>query len=449
MSTVAGQGAPRLSRSLGLFELLVMGVIMVQPTAPMPPFGAMSDAAKGHVVTTVLIAMFAMMLTAISYGRMARAYPLAGSAYSYVGREIHPALGFVTGWTMLLDYVVNPLICVIWCSKALMGLFPGTPYAPWAIFFALLFTGLNLRGIRATARTNELLTLLMGGVVVWTLWACWRYILGQPHLGPADFTRPFYDPDLFSWSLLSNGASIAVLTYIGFDGISTLSEEVKNPRRNILLGTVGTCLIIGVLSAVQVYSAQMVWPAREAYPDIDTAYLHVAGRAGGSALFGVLSWTLVVASIGSASGAMLAGARLLYGMGRDGALPRSFFGYIHPVRHIPSRNVMLVGAICAIGAFIISYQRGAELLNFGALIGFMGVNLSALMHYYVRGRDRRLSFLIPPVIGFLVCFYLWLSLSWPAKIAGLLWLALGLGYGWYKTRGFQSDLIRFEPPPED
>lgn len=448
MSGASANPAPKLTRALGLSQLLVMGVIMVQPTAPMPPFGAMSDAGRGHVVTTVLIAMFAMLLTAISYGRMARAYPLAGSAYSYVAREIHPALGFVTGWTMLLDYVVNPLICVIWCSKALMGLFPGTPFAPWAVFFALLFTGLNLRGIQATARTNQLLTLFMGGVVVWTLYACWRFIFARPDLSPAEFTRPFYDPASFSWAHLSNGASIAVLTYIGFDGISTLSEEVKDPRRNILRGIVGTCLIIGVLSAVQVYSAQMVWPSAEAYPDIDTAYLHIAGRAGGELLFQVLSWTLVVASIGSASGGMLAGARLLYGMGRDGALPRSFFGFIHPLRHIPSRNVLLIGALCLVGAFVMSYQRGAELLNFGALIGFMGVNLSALLHYYVRGRDRSWSFLLPPVAGFVVCLYLFLSLSLPAKLAGAGWLLFGLAYGWYKTRGFREDLIRFDAPEE-
>ena len=440
--------APRLHRSLGLFELLVMGVIMVQPTAPMPPFGAISAGGNGHVVTVVLMAMFAMMLTAIAYGRMARAYPYAGSAYSYVAREIHPSMGYITGWSMLLDYVVNPLICTIWCAKALLTLSPAMPYAFWAIFFALLFTGLNLRGIRATARTNEILTVVMGLVVVWTITAMVRYVLNQ-NPAAADFVRPFYDPQMFSWRAISNGASIAVLTYIGFDGISTLSEEVKNPRRNILLGTVGTCLIIGILSVIQVYWGQMVWPAREAYPDIDTAYIHIAGRAGGEALFMTLSWILVLATIGSASGAMLAGARLLYGMGRDGAIPKSFFGYIHPVRRVPSRNVLLIGGACLIGAFLISYQMGAELLNFGALIGFMGVNLSSLLHYYVRGRDRHWSHLVFPTLGFLVCFYLWLSLSWPAKIVGVSWMMFGLIYGAVKTRGFRKGLISFEVPPED
>jgi amino acid transporter len=420
-----------------------MGVIMVQPTAPMPPFGAISAGANGHVVTTVLIAMFAMMLTALSYGRMARAYPQAGSAYTYVAREIHPALGYLTGWSMLLDYVVNPLICTIWCAKAIMALFPGTPYAAAAVFFALLFTGLNLRGIQATARTNEALAAAMGIVVIWMIAATVRYLMRLPELTPEMFTRPFYDPGMFSWKMLSNGASIAVLTYIGFDGISTLSEEVKNPRRNILLGIVGTCFIIGVLSTIEVYAAQLVWPASQPYPDIDTAYIHIAGRAGGKLLFTVMSWTLVVATIGSASGAMLAGARLLYGMGRDNAIPKKIFGYLHPVRRVPSRNVVVIGGVCLVGAFLMSYQTGAELLNFGALIGFMGVNLSSLMHYYVRERDRHWTHLVVPAAGFVVCLYLWLSLSVIAKIAGASWLVFGLIYGAWKTGGFKRDVIHF------
>jgi putrescine importer len=438
----------RLVRSLGLFQLIITGVIMVQPTAPMPPFGAISAGAKGHVVTVVLIAMFAMLLTAISYGRMARAYPSAGSAYTYVAKEIHPALGYMVGWSMLLDYVVNPLICTIWCAKALMGLFPGTPYILWALFFAAFFTILNLRGIQATARTNELLAAAMGIVVIWMVAASYRYIANMPGFSLARFTEPFYDPHRFSWSSLSNGASIAVLTYIGFDGISTLAEEVKDPRRNVLRAMVGTCLIIGVLSAIEVYVAQMVWPASSPYPDSDTAYLYIAGRAGGQILFQVMAWTLVIATIGSASGAMLAGARLLYGMGRDNAIPKRFFGHLHPVRRVPSWNVLLIGAVCLVGAFLMSYQEGAELLNFGALIGFMGVNLASLLHYVVRGRERSWTHWLVPAMGFVVCLYLWLSLSHLAKIVGMAWLIFGVAYGAWKTSGFRKQIISFDSPDE-
>lgn len=447
MSSTTGQ-APTLRRALGLWDLIFYGLILIQVTAPMPLFGVVQQEARGHVVTTVLIGMFAMMFTAFSYGRMARAYPAAGSAYTYVGRELHPALGYVTGWSMLMDYVLNPIICTIWCSKAAMNIAPEVPYAVWAVFFASLFTGLNLRGIRATARINEGLGVVMGVVVVWVLVAAARYILATPGKDTAYFLRPFYDPATFSLPALLTGTSIAVLTYIGFDAISTLSEEVVNPRRNILLATVMVCIFIGLLSCVEVYAGQLVWPAGEALPDVDTAYVHVAGRAGGVVLFQVVNLTLLVATIGSGTGAQTAAARLLYGMGRDNSIPRSFFGKLDPKTRIPRNNVLLTGVVVLAGAFVMSYQLGAELLNFGAFIGFMGVNLSSFAHYWVRGRDRGWSHLVLPLAGFLICLIIWLNLRPIAKLFGFSWLALGVAYGWWRTKGFRRELVRFEAPGE-
>src|SRR3569832_333996 len=163
-STTVGTSPARLRRSLTLWNLIVIGIIIIQPIAPMGVFGVIHNAAEGHVITTILIAMVAMLFTAISYGRMARAYPSAGSAFTYVGQEIHPALGFTTGWSMAMDYMLNPLICIIWCSKAAMNFAPGVPYWAWTIFFFVLFTALNLRGVRASARTNAVLAAAMGVV---------------------------------------------------------------------------------------------------------------------------------------------------------------------------------------------------------------------------------------------------------------------------------------------
>jgi putrescine importer len=429
-----------LRRSLTLGQLIVMGIIMIQPTAPMPPYGAIHVVGKGHVVTTVLIAMVAMLCTAISYGRMARAYPAAGSAYTYVGQEVHPVFGYLTGWSMLLDYVVNPLICTIWCASAFRDFFPGLPQWAAVFFFAGLFTAMNLRGIQATARTNQVLTVAMGLVILWMVAASLRYVFGQPD---PQWTRPFYDPATFSWSSISTATSVAVLTYIGFDAISTLSEEVRDPRRNILLATVYVCLIIGALSAVEVYVAQMVWPGVEPFPNNDTAYMHVARRAGGEALFVVITWTLVVATIGSGSGAQLAGARLLYGMGRDNTLPKSIFGRLHPKTRVPAYNVVWIGLTCALGGLVMSYQLGAELLNFGALIGFMGVNLSSVLRYWVRAEEKHWLQLVPGLAGLLICFYLWISLSRNAQIAGWTWLIVGILYGAYKTGGYRRPMPRF------
>jgi putrescine importer len=428
---------PGLRRALGLRELVIYGMVLIQPTAPMPLFGVVSQEARGHVVTTILIGMMAMLFTAISYGRMARCYPSAGSAYTYVGKEVHPAMGYLTGWSMIVDYVLNPIICVIWCSKAALNFGPQIPYAAWAIFFAILFTALNLRGIQSSARTNQWIAGGLTAVVVVFLAAACRYLWLDPPGSPGAWLRPFYDPQTFSWQAVSTGTSIAVLTYIGFDGISTLSEEAHNPRRNILLATVLTCLITGILASIQVYMAQMVHPQPNGFPDVDTAFVHVAGIAGGPWLFAIVNLALLIATVGSGSGAHLGAARLLYGMGRDNAIPRRFFSAIHPKTQIPRNNVLLVGAVALCGAFLLNYQLGAELLNFGAFVGFMGVNLAAFLHYYVRSEKKRLSYAIPPLLGFIICLYIWLNLRTYAKLMGFAWLGAGLLYGAWKTRGFK------------
>jgi amino acid transporter len=405
----------------------------------MPLFGAASSLAHGHVVTTILIGMIAMLLTAISYGRMANAYPNAGSAYTYVSREIHPSLGYLIGWGMIFDYVMNPIICVIWASKAAMNFVPEIPFGAYAVFFTVLFTLMNLRGIESSARTNTIIAAGLGVVILLFLGAAIRYLWLQPPSGLSGWTKPFYDPETFSFRAVSAGASLAVLTYIGFDGISTLSEEVHNPRRNILRATVLVCLITGILASIQVYFAQLVWPGTT-FPDQDTAFCYVAGKAGGQWLFFAVNIALLIATIGSGSGAHLGAGRLLYGMGRDNAIPKKFFAAINPRTHIPSNNIILVGVFVLIGAFTLSYPLGAQLLNFGALIAFMGVNVSAFVRYFLRNDKKRFWPFILPVMGFLICLYLWLSLGIKAKIVGICWLTAGVLYGAYKTSWFRNPI---------
>jgi len=479
--------APRLRRSLTLWDLILYGIIVIQPVAPMSVFGVLSDRGHGHVVTTLLIAMVAMLFTAISYGRMARAYPSAGSAFTYVGQEINPALGYVTGWSMVMDYMLNPMICIIWCSQQAHVFAPGIPYWGWALFFGAIFTFLNIQGIKTSARVNTGLAAAMGAVVAVFFMVAFRYILGHPHDGASFFTRPFYDPQLWNSKDVLAATSIAVLSYIGFDGISTLSEEADNPRRNILLATVLTCFVIGLLSALEVYAAQLVWPATEAFPNSDTAFTFVAGRAW-KPMFAILGFTLLVANFGSGMGAQIGAARLLYGMGRSRALPQSFFGVVDPKRRVPRNNVFFVGAIALAGALLVSvglfsYGLGAEMLNFGALIAFMGVNMAAFVRYYVReGRHSPFPPLLltgivialvlwpnsnwmmlaaagvallilavwtPPLAGFTICSFLWKNLSWKAWIVGSIWMAAGIAFGAWKTKGFRGDLVNFDLPAEE
>jgi amino acid transporter len=478
----SASSAPRLRRTLTLWDLILYGVIVIQPVAPMSVFGVLSDRGRGHVVTTLLIAMVAMLFTAFSYGRMARAYPSAGSAFTYVGQEINPAVGYITGWSMVMDYMLNPMICIIWCSQQAHVFAPGVPYAVWAIFFAAVFTGLNIQGIKTSARLNTLLAAGMGAVVAIFFVAAAHYVFRTPHDGAAFFTRPFYDPSMWDMKAVLGATSIAVLSYIGFDGISTLSEEAENPRRNILLATVLTCFVIGILSAIEVYAAQLIWPATQPFPNSDTAFTYVAGRAW-APLFAIVGFTLLVANFGSGMGAQIGAARLLYGMGRSKALPQSFFGVVDAKRHVPRNNVIFVGVIALAGAFIISYGLGAEMLNFGALIAFMGVNLAAFFRYHVRESGGSpipplvitgvvialvllpfqsvallavagiglavLAVWTPPLAGFTICFFLWKNLSWKAWIVGGIWMIAGIAFGAIKTRGFRGNLIDFELPSEE
>src|SRR5205085_2992783 len=275
---------------------------------------------------------------------------------------------------------------------------------------------------------NTVLAAGMGAVVAIFFVAAARYVFSNPHDGTAFFTRPFYDPLMWDAKSVLAATSIAVLSYIGFDGISTLSEEAENPRRNILLATVLTCLVIGILSAFEVYAAQLIWPASQPFPNSDTAFTYVAGRAWGP-LFAIVGFTLLVANFGSGMGAQIGAARLLYGMGRSNALPRSFFGQVDERHHIPRNNVIFIGVIVLAGSFFLTYGRGVELLNFGALIAFMGVNASSFVHYFLKGKQRTLGSFVVPLVGFVVCAGLWWSLSTPAKILGSIWMFVGIVFG--------------------
>jgi putrescine importer len=447
--------APRLKRALKLRDLVLYGVIIVCPISPAPFFGALIKTGHGHAALTILIALFAMLPTALSYGRMANAYPSAGSAFAYVGREINPFLGYLAGWGMVMDYLLNPLISIIWVSQQAHVYMAAIPYSAWAILFAALATGLTIHGIRVSARVNAVMGSLMGVVIVLFLAAAVHYVLNHPHADSGFFIRPFYDPKAWNLTAILGGTSLAMLTYIGFDGISTLSEECENPRRNILIATVMTCVVVGILSIVEVYGAELVWPASEPFPDLDTAFTFAAQRAW-APLFVVVGVTLMVALMAIAIAAQLALARLLYGMGRSGALPKGFFGKIHARTHIPRNNVLLIGALALIGALVLpaisgsatGYELGANLVNFGALISFMGVNAAALVRYYLRADEKRLINLVLPGVGFTVCLILWWNLSTRAHIFGLAWMALGIAYAAWTTRGFRRSLVVFEGAAE-
>jgi putrescine importer len=440
---------PHLRRVLSLGDLFFYGIVAVTPSAPATVFGLADVRSGGHVVVTILAAMAAMILTAVSYGRLASVYPSAGSAYTYVSRGVHPLLGFVAGWAMLLDYLVIPLFCVLYGTLSLQRALPWMPLWVGAALFAGSITLLNLHGIKATARTNELLLafmfLVLGGFIVLAVHYLWI------HNGPSGLLsiRPFYNPETFNVRNIAGATSFAALTYLGFDAVTTLAEEVQNPRRSILFACVGVCLFTGLFGGLLVYLGQLVWPDYGSFSNIDTAFIDVTGRVGGFYLLQATAIMLVVANIGAGFTAQVGAARLLFGMGRENVLPRRIFGRLHPVHNTPDINVILIGILAFLGTLCMSYELTAEILNFGAFLGFMCVNLACFYQFWMKAPERGLGHamtdLAMPLLGFLFCAVIWWGLAVPAKIAGSVWLAAGIILIGARSKWFREPISLPDP----
>lgn len=431
--------APALRRVLGLWDLVFYGIVLIQPIAAVGLFGIAMQMSCGHMVDTILIAMLAMMVTAVSYGRMASVYPSAGSAYTYVSRGLNAHIGFLAGWAMILDYLIIPIVSTIYAALTLTRLVPHVPYSVWVVLLCFLTTLLNIRGIRATAKSNIVLLFAMCLVITAFLVLAIKYIWVNNGAGGLLSFKPFYDRATFHVGPVLTATSFAALTYIGFDGVTTLAEEVKNPRRNVLLATTLVCAITGIFSTIQIYLASLVWPAYSTFPNIETAFLDVCRRAGGAGLFQAMALTLFVACLGSALTGQVGSARLLFGMGRDSVLPKCYFGSLDKRTNSPLFNTCFVGVITIIGSLTLSYAHAAEVLNFGAFLAFMGVNAAVIRTFFFNRRPGQRSLMIDvvtPAIGFLFCLTIWASLPALAKWIGGIWLAAGMLYQAIRTRGF-------------
>jgi amino acid transporter len=447
-ATAASSGVPRLRRTLTLWDLIFYGIVLIQPIAPVPLYGIAQKLSDGHFVTIILIVLVGMLITAVSYGRMGALYPQAGSAYTYVGKGLNPHLGFLAGWAMILDYLLQPLINTVWISTALHERYvQQVPFIVWALLIAGIMTVLNLIGVKASATANKVLLAVMSVVVVAFIVLALKYLYGGQGWAGLFSLQPLYDPKTFDLHKILKASSFAALTYIGFDGVTTLAEDVENPKRNVLLAVVLTCIFAGVCSGVEAYLGARVWPDWHSFPNFETAFMDICSRVGGKFLFNSMATILIVAAFGSGLTGTLGAARLLFGMGRDNVLPKSFFGKLKPGTSTPTNNILLIGGMSFVGAILLyhignAYEHAAELLNFGAFLAFMGVNLACFWQFSINvraGYRRRLIVdALLPLVGFLVCTYFWWNLNSLAKTVGGIWFAVGILYVGYKTNWFRS-----------
>ena len=423
-----------LSRSLSFSDLLIYGLIFMVPIAPFGIFGSVYSGSGGMVALAYVIGMVAMMFTALSYSQMVKAFPMAGSVYSYAGRGIAPPVGFLAGWVILLDYVLVPGLLYLIASVAMHSLVPGIPVWLWLVAFVLLNTVVNYLGIKMTARINKYM--LIAEVVVLAIFL----VIGIGALlngkGNGFSFDPFYNAETFSWSVVFGAVSIAVLSFLGFDGISMLAEESREEARKIGRAMVAALLLAGTLFVVQTWVAALLVPdAPGLLADGDpegTAFYDAARVAGGGWLASLTALATAIAwGFANSLVAQAATSRLLFAMARDGQMPR-FLRKVNEKHRVPANATLLVAAISLVlGLYMASRDDGISLLstlvNFGAMTAFLALHVAVVVHYVVRRGSRDWwRHLVVPVIGFLILLYVVINADIAAQVLGFAWLGIGV-----------------------
>ena len=431
-----------LKRTLSLGPVVLFGIAYMTPIIVLGTFGILAETTGGRVPAAYLAAAIAMLFTALSYGHMARAFPVAGSAYTYVRKSISPQLGFITGWAVLLDYLFLPMAIWLIGAAYLHSAFPGVPQAIWVLAFIGITTTINVIGLRLAKTVNGLLMFIQLLVLAAFVALAVRYVWGDPSV-PLWTLEPFYKEGT-QLPLIMGGAAIACYSFLGFDAVSTLTEETKDPSRTIPKAILLITLIGGGLFIACSYFVQLAHPSTD-FANADAAAYEIARNIGGDIFVSIFLLGLIVGQFTSGLSAQASASRLLYAMGRDGVLPRSFFGKLSERFSTPVPSIILCGVV-ALLALRMDVTTSTSFINFGAFLAFSLVNLAVIFHYWVamrqRGANALLMYLAFPLVGFASTLWLMASLDHLAIYLGAGWLCLGVLYLTVITRGFKRK------PPE-
>ncbi|QHI73304.1 amino acid permease [Aminipila terrae] len=418
-----------LKRSLKPWQMAIFGLVFMIPIAPFGIYGFLAEASNNMVPLVYAIGMFAMIFTAFSYGRMAEAFPIAGSVYAYTSRGINKHLGFMTGWAILLDYILMPTLIYVVCGASMNAIFPEVSILVWAFIFLAIVTFFNIKGIEASAKLSVVaLAFEMVVYVAFVIFAVMAILKGT---NDTHFTvDPIFNAKNFSLAMVMNGVSIAVLSFLGFDAISTLAEETKGGGKAVGRATISALLILGGLFIFLTWIAGCLWPDFKAFNSIDTAFYEIANLAGGKTLLTLCSTATALSWGFAALTAQVAVSRVLFSMSRDGNFPKAF-SKVHPKYQTPYVATWFIAGVSLIMCVLFQSKINelTILVNFGALTSFFILNLAVIYYYKIRIKAEGIfKYVITPLIGAVIVGYVWFSLSNQAKVLGLVWLACGIVY---------------------
>lgn len=432
-----------LKRTLGLRSVVLFGLAYMAPMIVLGTFGVLADDSGNAVPTAYLLALIAMLFTAVSYGRMAKQFPVAGSAYTYTRKAIDSRVGFLVGWAVLLDYFFLPMVIWLIGASYLNAQFPAVPSWLWIVGFIVVTTVLNVLGLQLAAKINLLLMAVQILVLVFFIVQCLRFV-GDSHGAQAVFSAAPFGNSATTIGAIAAGAAVAAYSFLGFDAITTLTEETRNPQRTIPKAIVLVTVIGGLIYLITSYASQLA-VFHITIKNSDSAAFEIAKVVGGSLLSAIFLAGLVVTQLASGIAAQASAARLLYAMGRDGVLPKRVFGYTAPKWRTPAINIVLIGifGLIAVG---LNVSESTAFINFGAFTAFAFVNLSVFALALRRGelggpRNLLINGLLP-LLGTGICAWLMTSLDSAALTIGPIWLAIGVVYLAVLTKGFRRQ------PPE-
>ncbi|NDK32427.1 APC family permease [Nesterenkonia haasae] len=426
-----------LKRTLGLPAAVFFGLAYMVPLTVFTTYGIVTQVTAGHLPMAYLFTLAAMIVTALAYANMVKAFPIAGSAYTYTQQSFGSGIGFMAGWALLLDYLFLPMINFMVIGLYLNAALPDLPV--WAIIIAaiVLVTAMNILGIKVAASMNSVLVSIQ--VVFIVVFAVMSFVTFSGYAETISPFEPFMNAD-FQFTAIAAGAAILCLSFLGFDAVSTLSEETRNPRTTIPRAIVICTLTAGALFVFLSWVGHMVFPNYESFTDPDTAAVDVMTQAGGAFLAAFFTAAYVSGCIASAIASQVSVSRILFSMGRDGVLPRKIFGVLHKRFRTPYVAALIVGGVSLL-ALVFPLGLASSMISFGALIAFSFVNLSVLKHYAIDqkryvGYDA-VKYVVLPVLGVGLCLWLWTSLTAETFMVGFGWVAIGLLWLIVLTRGFR------------
>lgn len=438
------ESAKELKRVLPLASLVFYGLAFMVPLTIFTTYGIVTNMTHGMVSLTYVVTTLCMSFTAFSYVRMTKAYPVAGSVYTYVHKSINPYLGFLSGWVILIGYMFLPMLNYLVSAIFLSAAIPQIPVWVWVVAFVIVVTIVNHFGIQLTDIFNRAIVWIQIIFLVALMIIIIKFIAGGGGVGTLIDAPSFINMSEMNkvggFPILLSGASILALSFLGFDAISTLSEEAINPEKNIGRAILIACIGAGIMFTVICYFLQLAWPtAWFEMVDVDGGSYELIAKVAGNVMAYIFTAAYAVGCVASSISSVASASRVLYGMGRDRILPNKVFGYLHPKNQTPTYSILIMGVI-SLSAIFVSLATAASLLNFGALLGFTMVNLSVIAHYFIKGKKRSgmdiVRYLLAPICGAAFTFAIWINLDFTSMALGFSWIAIGVIYLAYTTKFF-------------